>query len=165
MVAPYGAYPTADDQTVVLGTTSDREWARLAGLIGRPELAEDPRYRHNHQRVAGRDVLDDAIAAWTRTLSLADVQTRADEAGIGNARLNLVGDLAVHRQLAERARWQEVGTPFGQVPALRHPATGLDWETRPGSVPALGEHTDSIRAEVATLISSTHPVSHAGGDR
>ncbi len=149
MVAPYGAYPTADDQTVVLGTTSDREWARLAGLVGRPELAEDPRYRHNHDRVAERAALDEVIAAWTRTLPLTTVQSRADEAGIGNARLNHVADLAAHPQLAERDRWRDVGTPFGEVPALRHPATGLDWETRTGSVPALGEHTAAIRAEIA----------------
>ena len=39
-VAPYGAYPTADGHTVVLGTTNDREWQRLArGVLGRPDLA------------------------------------------------------------------------------------------------------------------------------
>jgi itaconate CoA-transferase len=40
IVAPYGAYPTADGQTAVLGTTSDREWHRLTkDLLDRPDLA------------------------------------------------------------------------------------------------------------------------------
>jgi itaconate CoA-transferase len=163
MVAPYGAYPTADDQTVVLGTTSDREWRRLAELIGRPEMAEDPRFEHNHHRVAERGELNDAIAAWTQTLSLAEIQVLADEAGIGNSRLNLVADLAVHPQLAERGRWREVETPAGPVPALRHPATGNDWTIRSGAVPALGEHTDLIRAEVGRQKTDPAAEALAGG--
>jgi itaconate CoA-transferase len=163
MVAPYGAYPTADDQTVVLGTTSDREWRRLAELIGRPEMAEDPRFKHNHHRVAERGELDDAIAAWTQTLPLAEIQVLADEAGIGNSRLNLVADLAAHPQLAERGRWREVGTPAGPVPALRHPATGIDWTLRSGPVPALGEHTDAIRAEVGRKKTEQAAAAAGGG--
>ena len=55
MVAPYSAYHTADGQTVVLGTTSDREWRRLAGdLLERPDLVADDRFRRNEERVAPR---------------------------------------------------------------------------------------------------------------
>ncbi len=150
MIAPYGGYPTADGQTVVLGTTNDREWRRLAGLIGRPQLADDPRYRHNHHRVAARQELDDVIAAWSRTMRLEEIQERADAAGIGNSRLSSVEDLANHPQLAQRHRWRDVDTPSGSVPALRHPALGADWPVRSGAVPALGEHTAAIRAEFAT---------------
>ncbi len=61
-VSPYGAYRTADGHTVVIGTTNDAEWQRLAReLIDRPDLADDVRYRGNADRVAQRDVLDDAI--------------------------------------------------------------------------------------------------------
>ena len=53
VVAPYSAYATGDGQTVVLGTTSDREWRRLASdLLGRPELAEDPRFARNEDRAS-----------------------------------------------------------------------------------------------------------------
>ncbi len=52
-VAPYGAYRTADGQTVVLGTTNDREWQRLAReIIERPDLADDARFASNSDRVA-----------------------------------------------------------------------------------------------------------------
>lgn len=150
MVAPYGAYATRDGQTVVLGTTSDREWQRLArDLLGRPDLAEEPRYARNADRVAARGELDAVLGDWCAERDLAEIQERADAARIGNARLNGVRDLAEHPQLAARGRWRDVGSPVGDVPALRPPALGRDWEIGAGRVPALGENTDAIRAEVA----------------
>ncbi len=150
MVAPYGAYATADGQTVVLGTTSDREWRRLAAdLLERPDLVDDPRFARNPDRVRCRAELDAIVGGWCAQRDLADVQRRADAAGIGNARVNGVRDLAAHPQLADRGRWRDVGSPVGPVPALLPPALGRGWPVRTGAVPALGEHTDAIRAEVA----------------
>lgn len=150
MVAPYGSYATADQQTVVLGTTSDREWRRLArDLLGRPELAEDPRYAHNHDRVRHRAELDRVLAAWCVQRDLAEIQRSADGAGIGNARLNGVRDLAEHPQLAARGRWRQVDSPVGPVPALLPPALARDWTAVTGRVPALGADTEAIRAEVS----------------
>jgi crotonobetainyl-CoA:carnitine CoA-transferase CaiB-like acyl-CoA transferase len=147
MIAPYGAYPTSDGQTAVLGTTNDREWRRLAEMIGRPELADESRYAHNDNRVEARDELDAVVGAWCAEHTLAEIQKTADAAGIGNARLNSVRDLAEHPQLVERGRWREVGTPSGPVPALLPPAVADGWPVRSGAVPALGAHTDAIRVE------------------
>lgn len=150
MIAPYGAYATKDGQTAVLGTTSDREWQRLArDLLQRPELADDSRYAHNADRVALREELDEILEQWCAQRDLAEIQLLADEAGIGNARLNSVRDLANHPQLAERGRWRQVGTPVGPVPALLPPALGTEWTVPGGRVPALGADTEAIRAEVA----------------
>ncbi|SRR5579862_370761 len=144
-VAPYSAYPTADGQTVVLGTTSDREWRRLAGdMLGRPDLAEDPRYTRNRDRVRHRAELDQVVGDWCARHDLADIQRRADDAGIGNGRLNGVSDLAGHPQLAARARWHQVGSPVGPVPVLLPPALARDWTPSAGPVPALGADTDAI---------------------
>ncbi|MET7842785.1 CoA transferase [Streptomyces sp. NPDC005356] len=150
MVAPYGAYPTRDGLTVVLGTTSDREWLRLTErLLGRPELGDDPRYARNSDRVRHRAELDEILGSWCVERDLEDIQRIADEAGIGNARLNGVRDLAAHPQLAERGRWREAGTPVGGVPVLLPPALARHWESPSGGVPALGADTARIRAEVA----------------
>ncbi len=149
MIAPYGSYPTADGQVAVLGTTSDREWRRLTELMDRPDLAQDPRYAHNDDRVACREELDVAVGKWCAERTLAQIQAAADEAGIGNARLNGVRELAEHPQLRERGRWREVGTPSGPVPALLPPGIALGWPAVHGSVPALGADTDAIRAEFA----------------
>jgi crotonobetainyl-CoA:carnitine CoA-transferase CaiB-like acyl-CoA transferase len=151
VVAPCGAYPTADGQTVVLGITSDREWRRLTrDLLGRPELADDPRYAHNADRVSHRAELDQLVKTWCAGLGLAEIQRRADDAGIGNARLNRVSDLAGHPQLAARDRWRQADSPVGPVPVLLPPAIALGWAALPGRVPALGADTEAIRSEVTS---------------
>ena len=148
-VAPYGAYRTADDQTVVLGTTNDREWQRLAReIIERPDLADDTRFAGNSDRVANRAVLDEAIQTWCARHDLADVQKIADAAGIGNARYNLPSEVLVHPQLSARDRWRTVQTSAGPIQAILPPPIIDGYEQPMGPVPGLGEHTDAVLAEL-----------------
>ena len=146
-VAPYGAYPTSDGQTVVLGTTNDAEWVRLAGMIGRPDLAADPRYARNPDRVAARGQLDQVIGAWCASRPLAAIQQAADAAAIGNARYNTATDVLAHEQMAARGRWREVGTPAGPVLSALPPPVVSGVEPSMGAVPALGEHTVKVLTE------------------
>ena len=148
-VAPYGAYPTADGQTVVLGTTNDREWQRLArDILQRTDLADDERFRTNPGRVAHRDILDEAIATWCAQHDLAHVQKTADAAGIGNARYNTPSEVLVHPQLSARDRWRQIDTPNGPIPALLPPPVISGYEPPMGAVPGLGQHTDSVLADL-----------------
>ncbi|NUU23538.1 MAG: CoA transferase [Streptomycetaceae bacterium] len=148
-VSPYGAYPTADGHTVVLGTTNDREWQRLArDLIDRPDLADDERFASNAGRVAHRAVLDEAIAAWCARHDLAAVQSGADAAGIGNSRYNTPSDVIAHPHLTARDRWRSIDTPEGPVPALLPPPVISGYHPPMGAIPALGEHTAAILAEL-----------------
>lgn len=148
-VAPYGAYATADNQTVVLGTTNDREWQRFAReILQRNDLADDERFRTNADRVANRAVLDEAIADWCGQRDLADVQKIADAAGIGNSRYNLPSEVVAHPQLTARDRWRDVDTPAGPIQALRPPPVIAGFEQPMGAVPGLGQHTDSVLAEL-----------------
>ncbi|GJF10648.1 CoA transferase [Mycolicibacterium cyprinidarum] len=148
-VAPYGAFATRDGQTVVLGTTNDREWQRVARqIIGRPDLADDPRFANNSGRCAHRLILDEAIGAWCSRHDLADIQATADAAGIGNSRYNLPSDVVTHPHLAARDRWRTVTTFRGDVQALRPPPLISDFEQPMGPVPGLGEHTDSVLGEL-----------------
>lgn len=149
MVAPYGAYPTSDGQTAVLGTTNDAEWRRLAaGMLGRPELAADPRFARNTDRIAHRAELDAEITAWCAARPLADVQAAADQAGIGNARYNTPTEVVDHPHLAQRGRWRDVDSPAGPLPVLLPPPVVAGWEPVLGAVPGLGAHTDRILAEL-----------------
>lgn len=148
-VAPYGAYPTGDGQTVVLGTTNDREWQRLAReLLGRNDLADDPRFAGNADRVEHRTILDDAIAAWCARHDLAHIQAAADAAGIGNSRYNTPSDVLAHPQLAERNRWRNIDTPAGQIPSLLPPPVITGYEPPMGAVPGLGQHTEQVLGEL-----------------
>ena len=147
-VAPYGSYPTADGHTVVLGTTNDPEWRRLArGVLGRPDLADDDRYRTTPQRVAARAEIDAVIAEWVGRHDLAVVQKAADDAGIGNSRYNTPTEVVAHPHLVARDRWREVPSPRGPITVLQPPSAIAGWEPRMGTVPALGEHTDAVLAE------------------
>jgi crotonobetainyl-CoA:carnitine CoA-transferase CaiB-like acyl-CoA transferase len=148
-VAPYGAYPTRDGQTVVLGTTNDREWQRVAKeIIDRPDLAADPRFATNPGRCAHRDVLDEAIGSWCAERDLAEIQKIADDAGIGNSRYNVPSEVLVHPHLTARDRWRTVRTPKGDIQALRPPPVIRGFEQPMGAVPGLGEHTDAVLTEI-----------------
>ena len=148
-VAPYGAYSTADGQTVMLGTTNDREWQRLAReILQRDDLADNARLRTNAGRVAHREILDDAIRAWCARHDLAEVQKTADAAGIGNARYNLPSEVLVHPQLAARDRWRQIDTPNGVISVLLPPPVISGFAPPMGAVPGLGQHTDSVLAEL-----------------
>jgi crotonobetainyl-CoA:carnitine CoA-transferase CaiB-like acyl-CoA transferase len=148
-VSPYGAYRTADGQTVVLGTTNDGEWRRLArDVLGRSDLAENERYAHNEDRLAHRDKLDTVIGEWCALHDLKDIQSAADAAGIGNARYNTAGEVVAHPHLAERGRWHTVDSPVGELPALAPPPVVSGWEPVMGAIPALGEHTEQILDEL-----------------
>ncbi len=149
MVAPYGAYRTGDGQVLVLGTTNDREWQRLAvRMLGRPDLADDPRYASNALRVTRRAELDEIIAAWAAGRTLAEGRAAAEAAGLGHARLNSPTDVLAHPQLSERGRWCEFGSPVGPVTGLLPPPEADDWQWRLDPVPALGQHTTAILREL-----------------
>ena len=149
MVSPYGAYRTSDGRTAVLGTTNDREWQRLARqVIDRPDLADDPAYASNAQRVEQRAALDEAIGAWAAGRTLEEIETAANAAGIGVARLNQVSEVVDHPQLAERGRWRQVQTPAAPVLGLLPPVSSSTWTSRMDPVPALGQHTPAVLAEL-----------------
>lgn len=148
-VAPYGAFGTRDGQTVVLGTTNDREWQRLAReIIERPDLADDPRFATNPDRCAHRDELNAAIESWCTQRDLDDIQRIADAAGIGNSRYNKPSEVIAHPHLKARDRWRQVGTPNGEIDALLPPPVIDGLELGMGAVPGLGEHTDDVLREL-----------------
>jgi crotonobetainyl-CoA:carnitine CoA-transferase CaiB-like acyl-CoA transferase len=152
-VAPYGAVGTRDGQTVVLGTTNDREWQRLArNIIDRADLADDARFATNPGRCEHRDELNQAIAAWCAGQDLVDIQKVADDAGIGNSRYNLPSEVVEHPQLKARDRWRQIDSPAGPIPALLPPAVISNYEAPMGAVPGLGEHTGDVLGELGITV-------------
>jgi len=148
-VAPYGAFRTRDGQTVVLGTTNDREWQRVAReIIDRPDLADDPRFATNPGRCAHRDILDEAIGSWCAQHDLAYIQKTADDAGIGNSRYNVPSEVVVHPHLTARDRWRTIGTSKGDIQSLLPPPVIAGYDPPMGAVPGLGQHTDAVLAEL-----------------
>jgi itaconate CoA-transferase len=144
LISPYGPYPTADG-TVFLGVQNNREWERLcAEVLGAPELASDPRFATNPDRIAHDAELTGILGARLGRLSTVDAVALLDRVGIATAEVRTPAEFAAHPQLAARDRWRQVDTPGGPVAAMLPPGrAGGDL----GAVPALGEHTAAIRAE------------------
>jgi itaconate CoA-transferase len=149
VIAPYGPYTAGDGGVVYLGLQNEREWARFcADVIGRPEMATDPRFSSNPRRVEHRDELDTAITESFSGLTASQVIERLDAAQIANARMNTVQELIAHPQLAARGRWRDVDSPAGAVRMLKPPFNFEGIESPMGRIPSVGEHTDAILSEV-----------------
>jgi itaconate CoA-transferase len=147
-ISPYGPYAAADGQ-VFLGLQNDREWAVLCReILGQPELVADKRFATNIDRVVNDGELTPIIETALAELTAADVEARLDAAGIANARLRTPAEFAAHPQLAARDRWRHIGTPGGPVRALLPPVNLTGREAAMGDVPALGQHTAAILAEL-----------------
>jgi crotonobetainyl-CoA:carnitine CoA-transferase CaiB-like acyl-CoA transferase len=147
-IAPYGPYRTGDGATVFMGVQNEREWAALCrDVLGEPDLATDPRFLRNSLRVRNDAELTMLLEAALAQLTAEQVTTRLDDVGIANARLRTMAEFADHPQLAARDRWRDVHSPAGPVRSLLPPVTVRGREAAMGAVPALGQHTDAVRAE------------------
>ncbi len=148
-IAPYGPFATGDGGTIVLGIQNEREWQQFCQIVlQRPDLTADERFQGNLQRVNNRPALHAAIEAVFAHLTLAEVTTRLEQAGIANGEMRSVQGLLDHPQLAARDRWREVDSPVGKLPALLPAATMSAVEPRFDPIPALGQHTDAILQEL-----------------
>ncbi|GAB4482369.1 MAG: CaiB/BaiF CoA-transferase family protein [Burkholderiaceae bacterium] len=148
-VVPYGLFKVGDGGMVMMGVQNEREWVRFCrDVIGRPEVADDPRFASNKLRTDHRAALEAIIGAALATLTTTALEARLESAQIAYARVNGPGDLWSHPQLQARRRWTEIDSPAGPLPALLPPGTNDRFAPRMGAVPALGEHSAAILAEL-----------------
>ncbi len=154
-ISPYGPYRVADGAQVFIGVQNEREWAALcADVLGRPDLARDPRFNRNSSRVGNDAMLRLMIEEALSHLSAGEVSERLDEVGIANARMRTMDEFADHPQLRARDRWREVDSPVGPVRSLLPPVTVTGREAAMGGIPAVGQHTEAIRAEFGPAAST-----------
>jgi itaconate CoA-transferase len=148
-IQPYGPFPVGDGGAVILGVQNEREWLRFCDVVlAQPALAQDARFagvalRHDNRRQL-RDVIDSVFAS----LSTRQVIERLDQAQIANARMNSMKDVWAHPQLQARARWTEVDSMDGKLPALWPPALQSSFPYHMGAVPRVGQHTQAILHEL-----------------
>ncbi|TDF31182.1 CoA transferase [Delftia tsuruhatensis] len=152
-IYPYGPFEAGKDVgdggTVMLGLQNEREWKLFCEqVLLQPELATDARFDSNARRNANREELRALILGVFNALDAAQVVQRLDAAGIANARVNDMAGLWAHPQLAARQRWCSVDTPAGPVQALLPPGANSAFDYRMEAVPAVGEHSAAILAEL-----------------
>ena len=148
-IAPYGPALSGDGKVAYLGLQNEREWKRFCEVVlENPQLSVDSRFDSNSKRVQNRPQLDEAIQDVFQKLTAAEIIARLEAAQIANARLNTVQEFIGHPQLLARKRWRTVDSPVGSLPALLPPVTIENVEPVMNEVPALGQHTDAILAEL-----------------
>ena len=143
-ISPYGAYRCRDGLDIVIAIQNEREWSRFcARVLGDASLADDARLESNRARVENRQYVDQLIGDAFLQLDQATLAVRLREAAIAYGRLNDIAGLATHPQL----RRDTVDTPSGDAQVVAVAAMRSDQAEKPRRVPAIGEHSDAIRAE------------------
>jgi crotonobetainyl-CoA:carnitine CoA-transferase CaiB-like acyl-CoA transferase len=148
-IAPYGAFRAADGRQILFSIQNEREWAALcAEFLGRPALTADPRFATGSDRVAHRDEINAIVAERCARSAAEELLKDLERIGIACAGVNDVAAFLDHPVLAARERWREVGVPGGTMQALLPPADLTGVPPRMDPVPAVGEHSEAILAEL-----------------
>lgn len=145
-IAPSNVYPTSDGSFVLIAANQDTVFRRLAEVMGRAELADDPRYATHTARGLRQTELDEMIAAWTATQDRVELGHKLDEAGVPRGDIYRVPEMLEDAHF--KARDAIVSVMHPQFGALRMQNVAPKLSDTPGRIrhagPALGEHNTDI---------------------
>lgn len=143
-IVPYRTYAAADGD-LALAVGNDRQFQVLAGLVGHPEWAEDPRFATNPERVRNRDTVDRMVGEVIAGKTRAEWVEILEEAGIPAGPINRVSEALSNPQTVEREMVVELGD-------LRTLGLPIEMTATPSSVrlepPVLGADTDAVLDEL-----------------
>lgn len=121
-------------------------WPRICELIGRPELADDPRFSTTYARRENREALNEVVSDWVREQPKQEVYHRLQAMRTIAGYVATVEDLYANEHLNARGFFREIDHPVvGPVRYPGMPFTIGDAPVVEGRAPLLGEHNDLIR--------------------
>lgn len=140
-IAPYQTFDTAD-RPIAIAVGNDKQFRAFSAILGGPELADDPRFATNPQRVANRDALCALIEAELRTHGADHWYTALTSVGVPAGPINdLAEAFAFARHLGIEAT---VSVPGSLTPQVANPvglsATPVTYRSGP---PRLGSTPDT----------------------
>jgi len=144
-IVPYQPF-VASDQPIIIAVGNDRQFAKLATVLGREQWIDDAGYSTNAARVANRELLVPMIAEVIAARPAADWLAMLDEAGIPAGPINGVTQALADPQAVHRgARISAGGGRLGTVEMVGSPMR-IDGERQDASLPppGLGEHRDAL---------------------
>jgi crotonobetainyl-CoA:carnitine CoA-transferase CaiB-like acyl-CoA transferase len=148
-IVPTNTYRCKDGKFVIIGGNGDSIYKRLMQAITRPELADDPRMANNAGRVVHEKELDQAIGAWTGSLTAAEVLDVLGKADVPSGPIYSVADMFTDPHFNARGLFEEVqvnGQPLkipAMMPFLSDTPGRTDW---PG--PAVGAHNAEVLGDL-----------------
>lgn len=146
--APTNAYPCKDGTWLLIAANSDPLFAALCRVMGKPGLADDPRFKDNRGRVEHMAELDAIIAEWTRTLTPQEALEQLEAANIPATKIYTIADVASDQQFRARHMVTTVQDP--QLGSVLHPGVvplvqGLDRDTQiRWAGPPIGYHNREV---------------------
>ncbi len=149
-IVPYQPFATRDGE-LMLAVGSDAQFAKLCEALGETELANDPRFTSNADRVRHRDVLVPQLASAFANTTRDDILRTLENLGVPAGPINTVAEVFDDPQVRHRGmqlQLDAIGAEGGSVPGVRTPIRFSDAQLvleRPS--PRLGEHTDEILRE------------------
>lgn len=149
-VVPYGLYPCKDGHIVIAPHVGDF-WEKLCMAIGRPDLAEDSRFRTVADRSAHRDILQPLVGEILKTRTATEWHEILDAADVPNSMVNSVGEALNEPVVGERKMIRSYEHPTGgTIRVIDSPVRFVGrFEDEPmAHAPLLGEHTRSILADL-----------------
>ena len=142
-IAPYGVFLSRDGRPFILAVQNEREWRALCTeVLDLPHLVTDEKTRDNSRRVEHRDLVDGSVQEVAGRLDYQTLSSRLLDADIAHAPVNEVAALRSHPDLQT-----ETITVNGHTVVLPR-APGTTPSATPPRVPAVGEHTAEILAEL-----------------
>jgi itaconate CoA-transferase len=148
-IVPYGPFKAGDGQTVFLSVQNEREFGAFCDrVLQNPSLKSDERFASGPARFRHREAFHEEVDKVFSRLDSAEVIDRLESADIANARLNDMSQFWRHPQLEARSRWAKVGIPGDEIDMLKPPINLSGFEPRMDAIPALGEHSRAILAEL-----------------
>lgn len=153
--APLDNYRTADGAYVCIVAGSNTNFRRLCATMGRPELADDPRWSTLARRAERSDEINDLVAEWASTRSAAEVEAAciAHEVPVGTA--YSAADILADPHFAARGDLVTVDDPVAGPHRQQAPFPRLDGRrpVAPRPAPRLGEHNGEVWGTLVGLSS------------
>jgi crotonobetainyl-CoA:carnitine CoA-transferase CaiB-like acyl-CoA transferase len=147
-IVPYQTFDTIDGVVAVAGA-NDGLYGRLCNAIGRPDLAEDERFRTNSARVEHREELAADLAQVFATRRADEWIARLDEAGVPAGKVRGVLEALEEAERAGRPATTTVEHPTaGELPLVATPLRLGAGTRRAEPPPLLGQHTREVLAEL-----------------
>jgi len=147
-LVPYQAFATRDGN-LMLAVGNDRQFRECAAILGRPELAGDPRYADNASRIENRSSLIECLQSQLNQKTTREWLDTFSEHGVPAGPINDIGEVLSNAYAGERALVQRIENGAGDsVPVVSNPVNFTDtpvcYRQAP---PLLGEHTDEVLRE------------------
>jgi formyl-CoA transferase len=143
-ISPYDSFATGDGE-IFLAVGNDGQFAKFCSLIGRPQLARDPRFLTNGDRTVNRDALRaelETVLAGYEAAALAD---RLIRAGVPCGPVLTVPEAMAHPHTRHRGMIVDMEGYRGTGAPIKLSRTPATYRRRP---PAFGEHSDEVLAEI-----------------